>query len=94
MLEDCVSAIGQKYSEHFYIGEHLYITDIYSTLKNVNGVLDVVKVKVNNRNGPAYSSTKININEHMSPDGTYLIVPKNAILELKYADADIKGKVR
>ena len=94
LLEDCVEAISQKYSEHFYIGEHLYIADIYSTLKNVEGVLDVVKVKINNRTGAAYSSTKININEHMSPDGTYLIVPKNAILELKYPDADIKGKVR
>tara|TARA_A100001515_G_scaffold46950_1_gene36985 strand:+ start:655 stop:2451 length:1797 start_codon:yes stop_codon:yes gene_type:complete len=94
LLEKCVETLSRKYSEHFYIGEHLYISDIYAELKKVEGVLDVVKVKINNKTGAAYSSTKIDINKNMSPDGNYLIVPKNAILELKYPDTDIKGKVR
>ena len=94
ILEDCVEVLRMRYAEAFYIGEHMYITDIYSELKNVTGVLDVVKAKIVNKSGTAYSSTVININENLSPDGTYLTVPKNAILELKFPDVDIKGKVR
>ena len=30
----------------------------------------------------------------MSQDGTHLVCPANAILEIKFPDTDIKGKIR
>ena len=47
-----------------------------------------------NQSGPNYSGTEIEINKNMSPDGTYLIAPKNAIFEIKFPDVDIVGKIR
>ena len=94
LLDNCVSALKQKYSTAFFIGEPIYISDIYDALKRVKGVLDVVKVKLNNKAGTNYSGVEIDINANLSPDGNYLVVPKNAILELKFPDVDVKGKIR
>ena len=94
LLDACVDALEKKYSTAFFIGEAIYISDIYETLKKVKGVLDVVKVKLNNKTGSDYSGVEIDINANLSPDGSYLVVPKNAILELKFPDVDIKGKIR
>ena len=70
------------------------VVDIYSELNKVKGVLDVVKVKITNKTGGNYSGVIFNINDNMSPDGTYVIVPKNAVVELKYPSVDVKGKIR
>ena len=83
-----------KYKTTFYIGEPFYISDIYQELKSVTGVLDVVKVKLVNKTGTDYSSVVLDINNNLSPSGDYLIVPKNAIVEIKFPAVDIKGKVR
>ena len=94
LLESAVAALQDKYKTAFFIGEHLYISDIYQALKDVKGVLDVVKVKIVNKSGSNYSSNVINIERNLSPDGDYLIVPKNAVLEIKYPKVDIVGKIR
>jgi len=93
LLDSCVKALSKKYATTFYIGEHFYISDIYQELKNVRGVLDVVKVKLVNKSGTGYSGVELSINNNLSPDGSYLIIPKNVILEIKYPSVDIKGKV-
>jgi hypothetical protein len=94
LLNECVNALIKKYSVPSFIGEQLMITDIYSTLKNIDNVLDVVSAKVVNKVGSNYSSVTYNINTSTSPDGTYLICPKNAIFEIKYPTSDIQGKIR
>ena len=94
LLNRCVEALAAKYKTSFFIGEPLYISDIYSELKKVTGVLDVEKVKLTNKAGTNYASVKININKNMSPDGSYLATPYNAILEIKFPQDDIKGKIK
>jgi len=94
LLDQCTRALKRKYSTAFFIAEPIYISDIYDTLKRVKGVLDVVKVKLNNKSSGNYSGVEIDMNANLSPDGNYLMVPKNAILELKYPDVDVKGKIR
>ena len=84
VLDLCVDALKDLYKVPYFIGEPIYITDIYAKLKDVEGVLDVIKVKLVNKNGTNYSGSSIDINQNLSPDGTYLIVPKNAIVEIKY----------
>ena len=94
LLQTCVSALQTRYSTKYFIGEHISIADIYSTLSKVKGVLDVSNVKIVNKTGDNYSTVKFDINQNTSPDGSYVIVPKNAVAELKFANVDIKGKVR
>jgi len=94
LLDSCVNALRNKYSVPFFIGEPIYISDLYLTLKDVTGVLDVVRAKLVNKTGGDYSSTELDINSNLSPQGDYLMVPKNAILEIKFSATDIKGKIR
>jgi hypothetical protein len=94
LLDNCITTLGNKFATPFYIGEHMYISNIYQELKNVPGVLDVMKVMISNRLGNNYSGVEVQINDNLSPDGTYLIAPKNAIFEIKYAATDITGKIR
>jgi len=56
-------------------------------------LLDVLTVKIVNKTGTNYSYANIDINENLSPDGSYLIVPANALVEIKYPTTDIRGKV-
>ena len=94
LLQKCIQQLQSKYSNPYFIGEHLYVTDVYSELNKVDGVLDVVKVKITSKFSGNYSSTQFNINKNMSPDGTYIIAPKNAVFELKFPTTDITGKIR
>jgi hypothetical protein len=94
LLDEAVSALREKFSSGFFIGEHFQITDVYDALKEVPGILDVVSVKIVTKDTVNYSGSSININDNMSPDGTYIIAPKNAIFEIKYPEVDIVGKIR
>jgi len=95
LLASCIAQLKKKFGgAKYYIGEHLMVTEIYSELNKVKGILDVVKVTVTNKNGGVYSQTEFDINSNYSPEGTYIIAPKNCIFELKYPDTDIKGKIR
>ena len=88
------AALADYLSEHFYIGEPLYITKIYEVLNAVDGVVATNKVNVLGVTEGNYSSNYMNFGEALSRDGTYIKAPKNVILELKYPNLDIKGTVR
>jgi len=94
VLDNCLQALKEHFENPFFIGEPLFISDIYKVLKDVVGVLDVTKVKIFINSGGQYSNASINIDENMSADGTYLMIPKNAILEIKFPEVDMIGKVR
>jgi len=94
VLNQCINTLGAKYNQGFFIGEPFYISDIYETLKKVHGVLDVLKVKVGNKVGGNYADTVLDIRKNLSPDGSYLMVPKNVIVELKFPTTDIRGKIK
>ena len=94
VLNECINTLKQEYNKSFFIGEIFYISDVYAQLKKVEGVLDVVKVKINNKLGGNYADTALDIHKNLSPDGSYLVVPKNVIVEVKFPSTDIRGKVR
>ena len=89
MLNSCVGA-----SPHIYKNNSKYDVNIYNELKNVKGVLDVLKVNFRIQSGTNYSGASIDINRNLSPDGNELIIPKNAIAEMKYPATDIRGKAK
>ena len=75
------------------IGEPLFLTDMYAELKKVNGLVDVISVKIFRRLGGTYSDVALDLEGGTSADGRYIKVPKNVVLELKFPDSDIKGVI-
>jgi len=94
LLNAANAALQRHFRTRFYIGESLYISDIYKVLKDVKGVLDVTKVKITNKDSSQYADTQFDIPSNLSPDGSYLIAPANTIFEIKFPATDIKGKIR
>ena len=76
------------------IGESLYITDIYSVINDVPGVIDATKVHIEARETGAYSSASFDFKNNMSADGRIIRVPADAIMELKFATNDIIGTIK
>ena len=62
-------------------------------LKNVDGVTDVLEMRLVNKTGGNYSSEEHNIGSNLSAGGTILTVKENMILEIKYPHNDIIGSV-
>ncbi len=95
LVDTCINKLRDKYTtEKLFIGEHINMADIYTTLNEVEGVQSVSSVKIVNKNGSNYSPTQFDINSNTSPDGSSVVVPKNAVAELKFPTVDIVGKIK
>ena len=94
LLEKCVNRISEKFGQPYYIGEDVNISQMYKELSKVEGVYEAIDIKITSKVGSNYSNSSININNNLSPDGTKLVIPKNAVVEIKYPDTDIKGQIR
>ena len=94
VLESCISQLKNTFTTNYFIGEHIQLTDIYNELNKVEGVSDVISVKLVNKTDDQYSAVSFNINNNLSRDGTSVVIPKNAIAELKFPATDIRGKIR
>ena len=93
VLSNCVLALRERYREPLYIGEPMYVSEVYSILNKVRGVVDTKNVKVVQKTGGSYASVALDIDTLMSADGRYVSVPENVVLEIKFPDNDIKGAV-
>jgi len=94
LLDSAIGALRRYFSTRLFIGEHFSISNVYGELKKVPGLLDVTNVKITNKAGNQYATTEFDIDSNISPEGTYLTCPKNAIFEIKFPGVDIKGKIR
>jgi len=88
------SRILNDYDLQFYIGEPIYVSQLFSVINKVEGVADVIKVKVFNKSGGIYSASSVPFKQLVSRDGTFYKAPGNAIFELKYPNSDIRGVAR
>ena len=85
----------ELFDENFYIGEPLYISEIYNTINKTKGVVDTIKVTPKLLTSSGYASINVGtIDDIMSKDGTYIKTPKNCILEIKYPLNDMRGIAR
>ena len=92
VLNKAIAVLKEKYSQPTFMGEPVYITDIYNILNcSVDGIIDVKKVDIIIKEGGPYSSTRFSVERAMSSDGRYLEVPLNVSMELKFPNSDIKG---
>jgi hypothetical protein len=94
VLNDCFNTLNNMFSDKMYIGEPLYVANIYKELNKLEGLIDVQNVVFNIKNSANYASSPISLEELLSSDGTFLNTPKNAIIEIKNPNLDIKGIAR
>jgi len=95
VLSDAVVALTILFQKKFDIGEPFYYSEIYNELNKMPGIIDTTRVKVVQKIGLNYSSNiHFDIEDSISPDGRAILVPDNAVLEIKYPDMDIKGNIK
>lgn len=94
VISSAIFELKDFYSDQLYIGEPLYVSEIYKRLNRVPGVVDVKSVKINIKSGGIYSGNTLDLDEIMSRDGTFYKTPKNVIFELKFPTLDIKGVIK
>ena len=93
VLSNSIKAVQDALSEPLYVGEPLYISDIYGILNKVRGVVDAKMVRIANKTGVGYSSTFVKMDDLLSADGLTAEAPENVALEIKYPASDIKGVI-
>ncbi len=93
VLNQCIAAVREMFSQPLAMGEPIYLSDIQKALNDLTGVVDVKSVKVHIARGGAYADTYLNLDEQKSADGRYIKIPINCSAELKYPQNDVKGTV-
>ena len=93
VLSQCIEAISRDFSVAPQMGEPFIINNILVSLRGVQSVLDVTNFGIRLKNGTSYSPTYFDFDAAVSRDGTYIKIPLNAVMELKYPNIDIKGTV-
>ena len=76
VLNTAYDRLREKYDTVFEIAEPIYLNDIWNILIKTDGVLDVKRVKVTNKNSGAYSTYRVDFDKLLSRDGTILIPPR------------------
>ena len=95
ILQNAIDAIKfENLNSKYDIGEPFRISDVFKTLKNIDGVLDIVKIDVKRKQGSLYSTFSYDIKSNTSPDGRLILAGDDIIFEIKYPDSDIVGTVR
>jgi len=94
VLVNCISALKEFFEiDKWQFNQPINITDIYSIIKDVAGVLSLIDVDFQNRNNTyqnrTYSSTIYNASENKKNGIVYC--NENAIFEIKYPNKDITG---
>jgi hypothetical protein len=90
---NAIERLKRLFQTKLDIGQPFDISRIYNTLNKTRGIVDVTNVRITNKFGGQYSSIGYNIRENTTPDGRYIDVPRNVILEIKFPDSDIKGTI-
>lgn len=83
--------LRDAFQNKYDVGEPIDISKIYKLLNRVEGVVDTLKVNIFQKTGGNYSTTRFDIKSQTSADGTFIKVPRNVIVEVKYPDVDIVG---
>ena len=95
ILQLCVDRVSDEITKRtLEMGEPFYLTDIYTVLRQIDSVLDVLDVRLFQVTGGEYSNTVFSVDEQMSQDGRYLVAPLNVAFEFKLPVDNIRGTIR
>ena len=87
-------ALAAKFAHSYDIGESINISDIYKTLNKVEGLLDVIKVKIVEKTGSNYSGDSYDFRAATSADNLRILAEENVVFEMKFPNTDIKGSIK
>ena len=90
----CNARLTQKFNHKYEIGEAIVISDIYTELNKVPGVVDTTAVEVKLRSGGVYSESNYNFEAALTNDSRRILAEPSVIFELKYPNSDIKGSIK
>ena len=93
VLEQCNEAVKQLLATQSLFGEPFYISDIYKVLNDLDSVIDTQDVQIKQRFGASYSPFSFDVDSATTDDGRFIVVPENAIMELKFPNENIIGVV-
>jgi hypothetical protein len=88
-----VTEVKKYFEDMMDIGEPIYVSNLWSTINKVDGIVDLKRLEVFNKARNNYSPNAIDFDNIVSRDGTFMKTPKNVIMELKYPTIDIKGVI-
>ena len=94
VFDRIVATLSSLFEEKLDIGESFRITELYTAINATPGVVDATFVKVHQKTGSGYSTTRLNVKNYTTPDGRLIAAPKNVIYEVRYPNVDIQGTVR
>ena len=93
ILTIALNALRNEYTDHFIFGQPFYISDVYKVLNDLPEVIDTTSVKIINKRGTGYSSNAYDVEENVSADGRFIVMPDDMVLEIKNPEEDILGVI-
>lgn len=93
--QDVLDMLREYFNFKPQIGEAFSILDVYREIQKVDGVLDIKDggIKIKNITDVGYSQVPFNVEQNITDDGNLVLMPRNAIFEIKDVNKDITGKV-
>ena len=93
-LSEATTSLRNYFLNNMYdIAEPIYITDIYKELQKIPNVIDVLDVRIVQKQGGVYSSTIFDFDAHLTANGRSILGDINTVFEIKYPNIDIQGSV-
>lgn len=95
VLSNCLQALKDFFNIDLYqINQPIILSDIYKTLTAINGVQNIVKLEIYNKQGEdnGYSKYGYDINGAIK-NGVLYPSKDPCVFEVRYPDNDIKGRV-
>jgi len=76
------------------VSEPFYISDVYSVLRDTDGIVDVLDVEIKQLFGGSYTDLAFDVDGNISADGRLIKIPEDMIWEVRFPSLDIKGVVK
>ena len=86
-------ALEAEVEIHKELGEPIYVSEFFKALKDIDGLLDVVDIRITNLVGDPYSDVDFDTAANSSADGRSVTPPINQIFEIKFPEVDIVGRI-
>lgn len=91
VLLNCINALKDYFNiDKWQINQPIHISDVYSTLSNIEGVQSIKKVEFKNITGENYSQYSYDI---VSRNNIIFPSLDPMIFELRFPDVDLKGRI-
>jgi hypothetical protein len=101
VIKSCITATSDYFSiDKRKMGDPLFVGDLYKELGNVNGVVNVVDIRVYNMIGGEYSSSEVAqsyvdpVTKEIQQSDTTIFMKSNQIYQIRFPNKDIKIRVK